>query len=551
MGTTNATAPRRTLRSRGYQPLSLRDSIERRSSNLRTVLASPHLQVVMRLHLANDVVAFVNDWCWTYDPRRVPSDLPFDLFPIQEEYLLWRNERLEGKENGVVEKSRDMGVTWLNAVWHVWRWLFHPGHKGTFGSRKQELVDKLGDPDSIFEKIRFILRRLPKFLLPVGKDHRGRPEPYQEDKHATLLRIVNPENDSVLTGEAGDNMGRGGRSTVYDADEFAFVERDQKVDAALSNNSDVIFYTSTPNGIDNVFYVKRHSGNTAVFTLHWTDHPEKTDEWYAEMVAKIDNEVTVAQELDIDYYASAEGVVIRKAWVDAAVRRELPEPGPWALTIGVDVATFGNDKSAAVIREGKAVLWGERWSGHDPIESGDRVIGMAKDCEPMLAPGDRIFIFVDAIGVGAGTLAYLERERKRLGKEDLWVLIGVQVGERSPELKCFRLRDALWWRMRKWFQDEAPAISSEIPGQTVAALVNDLARVTYDVKEDGIVHITSKRQMRKKGIASPDLADALMQTFYWEAMRPKETDEPGWLQRKKGGGGKGTQPGAKKRGYAA
>ena len=79
-----------------------------------------------------------------------------------------------------------------------------------WGSRKKELVDKIGDPSSIFEKIRIILRSLPVEFLPAGFDF---------DENVKLMSIVNPETGATITGECGDNIGRGGRTLAYFEDE--------------------------------------------------------------------------------------------------------------------------------------------------------------------------------------------------------------------------------------------------------------------------------------------------------------------------------------------
>jgi hypothetical protein len=92
------------------------------------------------------------------------------------------------------EKSRDMGVTWLCVGFAVWMWLFHPGTVVGFGSRKEEYVDKIGDPKSIFWKIRQFIALLPVEFRPAG---------YIESRHAPHMRIINPENG------LGDH--RGGR----------------------------------------------------------------------------------------------------------------------------------------------------------------------------------------------------------------------------------------------------------------------------------------------------------------------------------------------------
>ena len=54
--------------------------------------------------------------------------------------------RWKGREDGLVEKSRDMGVSWLCVATAIWMWTFHEGAVVGFGSRKEDYVDKLGDP---------------------------------------------------------------------------------------------------------------------------------------------------------------------------------------------------------------------------------------------------------------------------------------------------------------------------------------------------------------------------------------------------------------------
>jgi hypothetical protein len=118
-------------------------------------------------------------------------------------------------------------------------WLFHPGTVVGFGSRKEEYIDKLGDPKSLFWKIREALNLLPAEFKPAG---------YSERAHALSMRIVNPENGSTIVGESGDNIGRGNRTSIYFKDESAFYERPDAIDAALSQTSNCKGDVSTPNG---------------------------------------------------------------------------------------------------------------------------------------------------------------------------------------------------------------------------------------------------------------------------------------------------------------
>ncbi len=157
---------------------------------------------------------FISDWAMTYDPRNpeigLPATIPFVLFAKQAEFIGWLHDHWRGRRDGLCEKSRDMGVTWLCVWFAVWMWLFHPGTVVGFGSRKEEYVDKIGDPKSIFWKIRQAVD-----LLPVE----FRPALWNSDKHAPYMRAINPENGATIVGEAGDNIGRGNRTSVYFKDE--------------------------------------------------------------------------------------------------------------------------------------------------------------------------------------------------------------------------------------------------------------------------------------------------------------------------------------------
>jgi hypothetical protein len=149
-----------------------------RKARLIKCNADPGLQALAIAACKRDIILWLNDWVWTQDPRRSPAMLPFRPWPRQVEYLRWRQSMRElvreggQPESGLIEKSRDMGITWLNAAAQTHAWLFERNYKGAFGSRKQDLVDRLGDPDSIFEKVRIILRYLPKWMLPEGFDDR-------------------------------------------------------------------------------------------------------------------------------------------------------------------------------------------------------------------------------------------------------------------------------------------------------------------------------------------------------------------------------------------
>lgn len=200
-------------------------------------------------HYKRHPVDWINDWAITHNPRVAAPALklmPFVLFSRQVEFIEFLHSCIvTDKECGLVEKSRDVGATWLCCAYSVWLWLFTPGAVVGWGSRKELLVDRLGVSDSIFEKMRILIEYLPAWMLPEGFNFR---------KHATHMKIINPENGAVIIGEAGDNIGRGGRSMVYFKDESAHYERPELIEASLGDNTDVQIDISSVHGTANVFY---------------------------------------------------------------------------------------------------------------------------------------------------------------------------------------------------------------------------------------------------------------------------------------------------------
>jgi phage terminase large subunit len=229
-----------------------------------------------------DPVAWINHWAFTYDPRiagtDIPTTLPFVLFRRQVEFADFLLACVNEQQNGLVEKSRDMGATWLCCAFSVWLWLYWPGAAVGWGSRKEQLVDKIGDPDSIFEKMRIIIRHLPKFMLPAR---------FSEADDMPFMKIINRVTGATITGEAGDNIGRGGRKLIYFKDESAHYERPEKIEAALADNTNCQIDISSVNGLGNVFHRRREAGQeyhpgqalarnrVNVFVMDWRDHPAK------------------------------------------------------------------------------------------------------------------------------------------------------------------------------------------------------------------------------------------------------------------------------------
>lgn len=495
-------------------------------------------------------VQFILHWMDTFDPRNSgrdrPAKMPFVMFERQGDMIEFLRAILEAEEGGLIEKARDMGATWVCCAFSVWLWLFWDGASIGWGSRKEQLVDKLGDADSIFEKIRILIRGLPREFLP---------RVFSVADDMPFMRIINPENGASITGEAGDNIGRGGRKLIYFKDESAHYERPEKIEAALSENTRVQVDISSVNGLGNVFHRRREAGvewtggkairgRTNVFVMDWSDHPEKDQDWFEAKKARMEGEGlghVFAQEIERNYAASLQGTIIKAEWVKAAIdaHKKLgfdPEGGDVA---GLDIADEGLDKNAWAHRRGVVLLNADVWSDRDVGVAARKAVGFASDL------GD-IEVSYDCIGMGAG----VKSEINRLTDADVlpegvrfvpWSASAkplhpddpvIPDDKESPLNKDFfqNLKAQGWWmlsrRLFKTWQsvvegiqhpvDELISISGDIP--ILRTIEKELCQPTM-----GRSASTLKTMINKTpdGTASPNVADAIMQC-YW----PVPDDSP-------------------------
>ncbi len=198
-----------------FWPPDHKSEVERRLRLLQKLRADPNLARAAHIHYKHNPVDWCLDWATTYDPRNatrgLPTLMPFSMFERQTDLINFLHSCVMDEENGLIEKARDMGASVAASAFSVWLWLYWPGAAIGFGSRKEELVDRLGDPKTLFDKIRSCIKNLPADLFW--------PKGFNPVQHMTYMKVINPANGATIAGEAGDNIGRGGRTLIYFKDE--------------------------------------------------------------------------------------------------------------------------------------------------------------------------------------------------------------------------------------------------------------------------------------------------------------------------------------------
>jgi hypothetical protein len=265
-----------------------------------------------------DILFYVNVFAWTYHPKELigrPRVVPFETWPHQEETFRSILEHIDNQRDLVIEKSRDMGLSWINVMVCEWLWHFHPYTQTLMVSRVGELVDGK-TPDSLFWKIDFLHKHLPEWLLP------------KMDR--TRRHFENRDNGSTITGQATtEDIGVGGRATVAFFDEFSRVPDAYEVLSGTADTANCRIFNSTHTGPGTAFHSLTTNCVTDKLVVHWSHHPEKSRGAYrlnkrTNLVEKVESNFDHGRDFSFVLDGSPAGGPypgLRSPWYDAECRR--------------------------------------------------------------------------------------------------------------------------------------------------------------------------------------------------------------------------------------
>lgn len=496
-----------------------------RIERLNRIRQNPKLLPALRAHYRDHPADFISDFGCTVDPRNVadgkPAFLPFVLMPKQREMIDWIVERWRNNESGIIEKSRDIGASWLAMALAVTLCLFNDNMMIGVGSAKEDKLDRSGDPDTLFYKARTFLQNLP----PEFRDG------FDIDKDSPYMRILFRASSSSITGEAGDQIGRGGRKAIFFLDESAHLERPKLVDASLLATTDCRIDLSSVNGMANSFAERRHSGRFQVFTFHYRDDLRRDDAW-AQRKRTSTDPVIWAAEYELDYSASVEGIILPSEWVKAAVGAHTKLGiTPSGIKRGaLDIADLGRNLNAFVARHGVLVTDCTVWSGKE---------------SDLFSTFERAFLLCDQLGIdelyydadGGGShgrapaTRIADRRRKDLlreievkphrGSDAVFDPDRIVPGtERTAKDLFQNFKAQSWWHCRYIFQNTFRAVNGEeYDSDAIISIdpsIPDVQKLCIELSQaQWKQSLTGKIMVDKTpdGMLSPDRADALVMAF--------------------------------------
>jgi len=289
---------------------------------------------------SRDILFWINTFVFTYDPRRVPFStvVPFDTYDFQDVAIDELKQAIELGYDGLIDKSRTMGVSWICLTVFTWFWMFKDYASFRMLSRNEDLVDKTDDPDCLFWKVLFILEHLPSFLRPP--------------KNYIHLSILNEDNRSTVTGcTTTSDAARGGRCTALFADEFAAVPDGDGIEKATQAVTKCRIFNSTHQGANTAFY-RLTQGSIKKLVLHWSLHPlYNKGLYYSDKTGRVircddfKGKVTVTRrEFDYpDNYHFRKDGKLRSPWYDNECDRA---SHPMQIAQELDMDAFASDFQA-------------------------------------------------------------------------------------------------------------------------------------------------------------------------------------------------------------
>lgn len=354
--------------------------------------------------------------------------------------------------------------------------------------------------DALFAELKRWIGELPKpiqDLLTVKSDRvELAAAPSEMFISARTSRAETPE---ALAGVHSDNV-------LLVVDEASGVPEKvfEAAAGSMSGHNATTILLSNPTRSTGTFYESQTRMAGSWWTQRWScvDSPLVSDEFVDEMRERYGEESNAFRIRVLGEFPLADDdTIIPFHLVDAAMNRDIEVDEDRRPVWAVDPARFGSDRTAFCKRVGSVITEIKSWRGLDLMQTVGRVMAEYEALSPSARPSE---ILVDSIGVGSGVVDRL----RELGAP----VRGVNVAE-SPSMgeTYNNLRTELWFKTKAWLEDR----SCKLPQDD--ELIADLTGIRYSFTSSGKMAAESKDQMRRRGLRSPDLADAVCLTMASDA----------------------------------
>jgi hypothetical protein len=349
-------------------------------------------------------------------------------------------------------------------------------------------------------------------------------------KWFAVARTARSEKPEALQGFHATNL-------LFIIDEASGVAEEvfTVVRGALTEEDNRCVMTSNPTRTTGFFYNSHTLWSNDPWhclTFSGEDSPRVSERFIREIAVEFgeDSDMYRIRVLG-EFPVESDFTLIPKDWVMAAFDRQVSYHK--RLTdknfdaAGVDVARYGENKTVFVLVKGVTVVGILQYPKQDTMKTASQVVGLCQRINPNM-------IKIDEVGVGAGVVDRVH--------EQGYDVHGVEVGRQAVEKDKFaNLRAEYFWGLRKRFEEgtiSLEPLNRSLSRTDKIKFIEQLCSIRYEHNPSGKIAIWSKEKMRRDGLKSPDLADALMLAFadyYPELYQPpKQTAMQRWSERLEG-----------------
>ena len=225
---------------------------------------------------------------------------------------------------------------------------------------------------------------------------------------------------------------------------------------------------------------------------------------YEQIIAEYGEDSSQARvEVYGEFPSAGEDQFISPTLVEDAFKRERYKDTSAPIVIGVDPARGGADSTVILVRQGRDIISIKRYQGEDTMSIVGRVIEAIEEFKPVMT-------VIDEGGLGYGILDRLTEQRYKVR--------GVNFGSRAKNsIMWGNKRAEMWGAMREWLK------TASIPEDR--KLKSDLTGPMKKPNSSGTIFLEGKKEMKARGMASPDAADALCVTFAFPVAHREYVDK--------------------------
>jgi len=358
----------------------------------------------------------------------------------------------------------------------------------------------------------------------VAKWHRCMPDGLKELIEVTSAKVELTGQDSFAVARTARRETPEALQGFHSPNMLFLVDEASGVDniifevgeGAMSTEGAKTVMTGNPTRTSGYFYEAFNKMKDSFFTMKVSsqDSTQVGPKFIEDMKVKYGEDSNIYRVRVLGEWPEADDdVVIPLHLLQSAADRDQVAADTTPVVWGLDVARFGTDKSALCKRKGNVVTEPiKSWRNKDLME----MCGIILNEYETTTWSDRpVEILIDSIGLGAGVV-------DRLTELDLPVR-GINVAESASMGERYgRLRDELWFLGKEWFE----ARDCTIPEQE--ELIDDLSKPRFSFLSNGKLKVEGKDEMKRRGLNSPDLADAFCLTFASRASIAKSGSKHKW-----------------------